>query len=115
MGRAGIFKAKEVQNSNICWQCDGYSILRHRGRYFGGHFIQGKYNYWSILYKLVKERHLCGHHFRSDKEVVAAVEEWFHGKDFFTSGLLALKHSWSKCIALEENYIEKEEVDFDPK
>ena len=42
-------------------------------------------------------------HFRSDEEVVAAVEEWFNGKDaeFFTSGLMALEHRCSKCIALE--------------
>ena len=58
-----------------------------------------------------------GRHFRFDEEVVAEVEEWFHGKDpdFFTSGLLALEHRWSKCIALEGNYIEKEEVDLDRK
>jgi len=43
---------------------------------------------------------------------VAAVEEWFHGKDpdFFTFGLLALEHRWSKCIALEGNYIAQEKV-----
>ena len=31
--------------------------------------------------------------------------------DFFSSGLMALEHRWSKCITLEGNYIEKEEVD----
>jgi hypothetical protein len=46
---------------------------------------------------------------------VAAVEEWFYmfygkDRDFFTSGLIKLEHRWSKCIALEGNYIEKEEV-----
>jgi len=48
---------------------------------------------------------------------VAAVEEWFHEKNpnFFNSGLLAFEHRWSKCIALERNYIEKEEVDLDLK
>ena len=52
-------------------------------------------------------------HFRSDEEVVTAVEEWFNEKDsdFFSSGLMALEHRWSKCITLEGNYIEKEEVD----
>ena len=53
-----------------------------------------------------------GLHFRSDEEVVKAVEEWVNGKDsdFFSSGLMALEHRWSKCIILEGNYIEKEEV-----
>ena len=43
-------------------------------------------------------------HFRSDEEVVTAVEEWVNGKDpdFFSSGLMALEHRWSKCITLEE-------------
>ena len=56
-------------------------------------------------------------HFRSDEEVVTAVEEWVNGKDpdFFSSGLMALEHHWSKCITLEGNYIEKEEVDLNRK
>ena len=42
-------------------------------------------------------------HFRSDEEVVTAVEEWVNGKDpdFFSSGLMALEHRWSKYITLE--------------
>ena len=56
-------------------------------------------------------------HFQSDEEVVTAVEEWVNGKDpdFFSSGLMALEHRWSKCITLEGNYIEKEEVDLNQK
>ena len=63
------------------------------------------------------KKDMRGRQFRSDEEVVATVEEWFNGKDpdFFTSGLIALEHRWSKCIALEGNYIEKEEVDLNPK
>ena len=60
-----------------------------------------------------------GLHFRSDEEVVTAVEKWVNGKDpdFFISGLMALEHRWStcKCITLEGNYIEKEEVDLNRK
>ena len=46
-------------------------------------------------------------------KVVTAVEEWVNGKDsdFFSNGLMALEHRWSKCITLEGNYIEKKEVD----
>ena len=64
---------------------------------------------------LKKDIHVL--HFRSDEEVVMAVEEWVNGKDpdFFSSGLMALEHRWSKCITLEGNYIEKEEVDFNRK
>ena len=41
-----------------------------------------------------------------------AVEEWVNetGPYFFSSGLMALEHHWSKCITLEGNYIEKEDV-----
>ena len=58
-----------------------------------------------------------GCQFRSDEEVVTAVEKWVNGKDsdFFSSGLIALEHRWSKCITLEGNNIEKEEVDLNPK
>ena len=50
---------------------------------------------------------ICGLHFRSDEEVVTTVEEWVNGKDpdFFSSGMMALEHRWSKCITLEGNYI----------
>ena len=56
-------------------------------------------------------------HFWFDEEVVTAIEEWVNGKDpdFFSSGLMALEHRWSKCITLEGNYIEKEEVDLNRK
>ena len=58
-----------------------------------------------------------GLHFRSDEEFVTAVEEWVNRKDpdFFSSGLMALYYRWSKCITLEGNYIEKEEVDLNRK
>ena len=58
-----------------------------------------------------------GLHFRSDEEVVMPVEEWVNGKDpdFFSSGLMAFEHRWSKCITLEGKYIEKEEVDLNLK
>ena len=63
------------------------------------------------------KKDIRGLHFRSDEEVVTAVEEWVNGKDpdFFSSGLMALEHRWSKCITLEGNYIEKEEVDLNWK
>ena len=40
------------------------------------------------------KKDICGRHFRSDEEVVTAVEEWVIGKDpdFFSSGLMALEH-----------------------
>ena len=54
-----------------------------------------------------------GCHFRSDEGVVIAVEECVDGKDpdFFSSGLMALEHSWTKCNTLGANYIDKKEVD----
>ena len=63
------------------------------------------------------KKYIRGLHFRSDEEVVTAVEEWVNGKepDFFSSGLMALEHHWSKCITLEGNYIKKEEVDLNRK
>ena len=63
------------------------------------------------------KKDIRGLHFRSDEEVVMAVEEWVNGKDpdFFSSGLMALEYRWSKCITLEGNYIEKEEVELNRK
>ena len=63
------------------------------------------------------KKDIHGLHFQSDEEVVMAVEKWVNGKDpdFFSSGLMAFEHRWSKCITLEDNYIEKEEVDLNRK
>ena len=63
------------------------------------------------------KKDIRGLHFRSDEEVVTADEEWVNIKDpdFFSSGLMALEHRWSKCIILEGNYIEKEEADLNRK
>ena len=60
------------------------------------------------------KKDIHGHHFQSNEEV--AVEEWVRDKDpgFFSSGLMALEHRWSKCIILEGNYI-KEEINLTQK
>ena len=57
------------------------------------------------------KKDIRGLHFRSDEEVVMAVEACVNGKDPDFFWLMALEHRWSKCITLEGNYIEKEEVD----
>ena len=63
------------------------------------------------------KKDICWLHFQSDEEVVRAAEDWVNGKDpdFFSSGLMALEHRWSKCITLEGKYIEKEKVDLNQK
>ena len=63
------------------------------------------------------KKDIRGRHFRSNEKVVAAVEEWVRDSDpgFFSSGLMALEHRWSKCIILEGNYIKKEEIDLTQK
>ena len=63
------------------------------------------------------KKDIRGHHLRSDDEIMTAAEEWVNGKDpdFFSSGLMALEHCWSKCTTLEGNYIEIEEVDLNRK
>ena len=54
VGRAWVPEAKEVQDTIICWQCDGHSILGRKRRYYVGLFTQEKYNNWSVLCKLVR-------------------------------------------------------------
>ena len=63
------------------------------------------------------KKDIRGLRFRSDEEVVTLFEERVNGKnpDFFSSGLMALEHRWSKSITLEGNYIEREEVHLNRK
>ena len=84
---------------------NGYKLIPHPA-YFPDYFI------FPNLKKDIR-----GRHFRSNEEVVAAAEERVRDKDpgFFSSGLMALEYRWSKCIILEGNYIEKEEIDLTQK
>ena len=85
---------------------NGYELIPHPA--YSLDFVPSDY---FLLPKLKKD--ILGRHFRSNEEVVAAVEEWVRDKDpgFFSSGLMALEHRWSKCIILEGSYTEKEEID----
>ena len=51
------------------------------------------------------KKDILGHHFQSNEEMVAAVE---NETVFFISGLIALEHLLSRCLVLEN-----EEVDLD--
>ena len=89
---------------------NGYELIPHRA--YSPDLAPSDFFLFQNLKKNIR-----GLHFRSDEEVVTAVEEWVNGKDpdFFSSGLMALEHRWSKCITLDGNYIEKEEVDLNRK
>ena len=43
---------KEVQDTTICWQGDGHTILGRKRRYYIGLFTEEKYTNWSALCKL---------------------------------------------------------------
>ena len=55
---------------------------------------------------------ISGTHFKSDNDVIHAVEDFLNGqeKDFFKSGIEALKHRWQKRIYTEEDYVEKNAI-----
>ena len=52
---------------------------------------------------------ISGTHFQSDDDAIHAVDDFLNGqeKDFFKSGIEALKHRWQKCIDTEGDYVEK--------
>ena len=89
---------------------NGYELIPHPA--YSPDLASSDFFLFSNLKKDIR-----GCHFLYDEEVVSAVEEWVNGKDpdFSSSGLMALEHHWSKCITLEGNYIEKEEVDLNYK
>ena len=47
--------------------------------------------------------------YRTDDEVVSAVEDCFEDQDenFYTSGIQALQHRWKKCVERWGDYVEK--------
>ena len=81
---------------------NGYELIPHPA--YSPDIVPSDYFLFPNLKKDIR-----GRHFRSNGEIVAAVEEWVRDKDtgFYSSGLMALEHRWS--ISLEGNYIEKED------
>ena len=154
MGRVCVHEARDVQDTTICWQGDGHSILGRKTRCHVRLFTQEKYNKGVLLqqdnarvysckdamnavernrYKLIphpayspdlapRDFFLFPNMKRISVDVISgrtkkSAEEWVNGKDpdFFSSGLMALEHRWSKCITLVSNYLEKEKMDLNRK
>ena len=55
------------------------------------------------------KRVIAGTHFQSNDDVIHAVEAFLNDqeKEFYKSGIEALKHRWQKCIDKEGDYVEK--------
>ena len=87
---------------------NGYKLILHRT--YSPDLAPSDYFLFPNLKKDIR-----GRHFWSNEEVVAAVEVRDKDPGFFSSGLMALEHRWSKCIILEGNYIGKEEIDLTQK
>ena len=54
VGRAWVPEAKEIQDTIICWQGDGHSILGRKRQCYDELFTQEKYNNWNLLCKLAR-------------------------------------------------------------
>ena len=89
-----------MQSCNGCCERNGYELIPHPA--YSPDLASSDFFLFPNLKKDFR-----GLHFWSDEEVVTEVEEWVNGKDpdFFSSGLMALEHHWSKCITLEGNYM----------
>jgi len=50
-----------------------------------------------------------GRKFADDDDVTCTANDWLEDQDqeFFYSGIQALENHWTKCISVEENYVEK--------
>jgi len=52
---------------------------------------------------------LVGHRFSSNQEAIVTVEGYFADltKNHYRDGIMALEHSWNKCISPKGDYVEK--------
>ena len=85
---------------------NGYELIPHPA--YSPDLAPSDYFLFTNLKKDIR-----GRHFRSNEEVVAAVEEWVRDKDsgFFSSGLMALEHRWSKCIIYSRGQLHRKRID----
>ena len=58
-----------------------------------------------------KKNHLAGKQYRTDDQVISAVEDFFENQDesfyMYTKGIQALQHWWEKCVDRRGDYVEK--------
>jgi len=52
---------------------------------------------------------LYGQHFPRNDAVIATLKQWVTstGADYYKHGMQALVHCWQKCLANDDDYIEK--------
>jgi histone-lysine N-methyltransferase SETMAR len=52
---------------------------------------------------------LVGQRFSSNQKAIEAVEGYFVDltKNHYRDGIMALEHSWNKCVSLKGDYVEK--------
>ena len=55
MGRAWNPEAKKVQDTTVCWQGDGHSMLGHKWRYYVGLLNKEQYNNWRVAIDAVEQ------------------------------------------------------------
>jgi hypothetical protein len=55
------------------------------------------------------KEHLRGQKFENDNEVIEAVQSWLKAtpKSFFLEDICKLVDRWTKCVAKQEDYVEK--------
>ncbi|XP_030588657.1 histone-lysine N-methyltransferase SETMAR-like [Archocentrus centrarchus] len=61
-----------------------------------------------FLFRNMK-KHLSGKQYRTDDEVLSAVEDFFEGQveSFYTTGIQVLQHRWKKCVDRRGDFVEK--------
>ena len=81
---------RTTRESTLAKLQNGYELIPHPA--YSPELAPSDFFLFPNLKKDIRE-----FHFRSDEEVVKAVEEWANVKDpdFFSSGLMALEHRWS--------------------
>ena len=55
------------------------------------------------------KKHLAGKRYKSDDDVISAVEDFFEGQEenFYATGIRVLQHRWKKCVDRRGDYVEK--------
>jgi len=63
---------------------------------------------WLYLFPKLKE-FMKGRKFADDDDVICTASDWLEDQkqEIFYNGIRALENHWTKCISVEENYVEK--------
>ena len=115
ISNSALWKVVLETKSETAWKTDEGSLVAWLWLWTG--WLPSIFSWfgttWLFSVPNMKQKHLAGKQYRTDDEVIHAVEDFFEDQDesFYTT---ALQHRWKQCVDRTRDYVEKCKCQFRP-